>query len=144
MAKINKMKINGTSYELQDNSLSSDLSGFSGMVKNAGGSLSGAVAGTDYDYPVLKGTSAPTTSTKGAVGQRYVNTSATASNGKSAEYVCTAVSGSTYTWVAVGSAGHIVSASAPSNTSVLWINSNTGVVSFHNGSTWVACSAVWG
>ena len=40
----------------------------------------------------LSGTGAPTTSTVGAVGQRYINTS----NGD--EYTCEAVSGSTYTW----------------------------------------------
>lgn len=144
MAKINRMLNNGTTYELQDYELNNKLSSFSGVVKNASGTLSQAVAGTDYDYPVLKGTGAPTTSTKASVGQRYVNTSATAANGVSAEYVCTAVSGSTYTWVAVGSAGHIVASTAPSNTSVLWVNSSTGVMSYYNGSTWVACTAVWG
>lgn len=40
----------------------------------------------------LTGTGAPTTSTVGAVGQRYVNTS----NGD--EYTCEEVSGDTYTW----------------------------------------------
>lgn len=40
----------------------------------------------------LSGTGAPTTSTAGAVGQRYVNTS----NGD--EYTCVSASGGTYTW----------------------------------------------
>lgn len=40
----------------------------------------------------LSGTGAPTTSTVGAIGQRYINTS----NGD--EYTCEAISGDTYTW----------------------------------------------
>lgn len=113
MAKVNKVTTNGTTYELQDYELNTKLSGFSGVVKNAAGTLSQAVAGTDYDYPVLKGTSAPSTSTKGSVGQRYVNTRARTSNGLAVEYVCVAA-GSTYTWVSAGSAGASLSVIADS------------------------------
>lgn len=42
--------------------------------------------------PFIEGTGAPSTSTQGSVGQRYVNTS----NGD--VYTCKSVSGSTYTW----------------------------------------------
>ncbi len=40
----------------------------------------------------IAGTSAPSTSTVGAIGQHYLNTAS------GVEYVCTAVSGNTYTW----------------------------------------------
>lgn len=100
MAKVNKVTTNGTTYELQDYELNSNLSVITGIVKSSAGSLSKAVAGTDYDYPVLKGTSAPTTSTIGAIGQHYLNTSAIE---PPYEWVCVKVSGSTYTWVEVGS-----------------------------------------
>lgn len=102
MAKVNKLTTNGTTYELQDYALNASLSGITGIVKSSSGTLSKAVAGTDYDYPVIKGTTAPTTSTAGVVGQRYINTTATADNGLAAEYVCTNVSSGVYTWVGAG------------------------------------------
>ena len=40
--------------------------------------------------------------------------------------------------------GHVVSPSAPTDTSKLWINSSTGVLSYHNGSSWVGVKGVWG
>jgi hypothetical protein len=46
---------------------------------------------------------------------------------------------------AIASAGgHVVSASEPSDTKKLWINSSTGVLSYHNGSSWVGVKGVWG
>lgn len=99
MAKINKVTTNGTTYELQDYDLNDSLSKIVGIVKSNQGSLSNAVAGIDYDYPVLKGKNAPTTSTVGAIGQHYLNTSATKAP---YEWVCVKISGSTYTWVEVG------------------------------------------
>lgn len=63
----------------------------------------------------LTGTSAPTTSTVGVVGQHYINTTAT---GHPYEYVCTAVSSGTYTWVPVDS----------SDAPVTSVNSKTGAV----------------
>lgn len=73
-----------------------------GILKGDGeGGLSAAVAGTDYGYAALTGTSAPTTSTVGAVGQHYLDTA------HGVEYVCKAVTTSgdpavtTYTWIPV-------------------------------------------
>ena len=47
---------------------------------------------------ILTGTSAPTTSTVGAVGQFYIDTAG------SILYQCFAVSGNTYTWNKIGAA----------------------------------------
>ena len=68
-----------------------------GILKCSGaGNVTAAVAGTDYDYAVLVGSTDPTMATVGAVGQRYVNTVSQVS------FVCTAVtegaSGPEYTW----------------------------------------------
>lgn len=64
----------------------------SDTVLSAIGKLQAQVSkATEKAY--LSGTGEPTTSTKGVVGQRYVNTS----NGD--VYTCTATSGSTYTWI---------------------------------------------
>lgn len=49
----------------------------------------------------LSGTSDPTTSTVGVVGQRYLNTTS------GAEFACTAVSGSVYTWMRRPMAGSL-------------------------------------
>lgn len=41
--------------------------------------------------------------------------------------------------------GHVLSASAPADTSLLWIDTgNGGVTKYYNGSAWVAVRAVWG
>lgn len=41
--------------------------------------------------------------------------------------------------------GHIVSATAPSNTNLLWIDTaNGGVLKYHDGSSWVGVKGVWG
>jgi len=108
MEKLNKVTTNGVTYTLQDYELNNSLSGIYGLVKSYEGYLSEAVAGTDYDYPVLVGTSAPTPTTQGSIGQRYINKNATIENGLIAEYVCTSV-GSTYTWIAVGATGNLLS-----------------------------------
>lgn len=86
-------------------SITVDISGkqdtitVNGVVKSDGnGNLSAAVAGTDYDYPKLTGSSDPSTSTTGAVGQTYVNTST------GNEFTCVAIvpgedpEPTTYTW----------------------------------------------
>ena len=80
------------------------------------------VGSTTYDLQdsgaqrvTLTGTSAPTTSTVGVVGQHYINTSATS---HPYEYVCTAVSSGTYTWIPVDS----------SEAPVTSVNSKTGAV----------------
>lgn len=64
------------------------------------------VGSTTYDIQdsnaqrkMLEGAGAPTTSTVGTIGQHYYNTSATA---PPFEYICTAISGSTYTWMPFG------------------------------------------
>ena len=64
------------------------------QIKELPGKIQGAV-----DEVVLSGAGAPTTSTTGTVGQLYEDTT----NGKL--YICTAVSGSTYTWSEVGAGG---------------------------------------
>ena len=58
-----------------------------------------AITDTVEASQVLTGSSAPATSTAGVVGQYYANTSTTPPT----RYVCTAVSGSTYTWTRVAS-----------------------------------------
>jgi len=80
------------------------------------------VGSTTYDLQdsgaqrvTLIGASAPTTSTVGVVGQHYINTSATS---HPYEYVCTAVSSGTYTWIPVDS----------SDAPVTSVNSKTGAV----------------
>lgn len=54
---------------------------------------------TVYALIPLKGESDPTTSTAGVVGQFYTNTTT------NMLFQCTAISGSTYTWVSVGGGG---------------------------------------
>ena len=107
MEKLNKVTTNGTTYTLQDYELNNSLSGINGLVKSSIGYLTEAIAGIDYDYPVLVGTSAPTPNTKGEIGQRYINKNATMQNGLAAEYVCTSV-GSVYTWIPIGTIGNVL------------------------------------
>jgi len=64
------------------------------------------VGSTTYDIQdsnaqreTITGSGAPTTSTVGTVGLHYFNTSATA---PPYEYICTNVSGNTYTWLPAG------------------------------------------
>lgn len=67
--------------------------GAAGILKADGaGNISTAALGTDVPFPILSGSSAPTSSTAGSVGQLYVDTT----NKKI--YRLDAVSGSTYTW----------------------------------------------
>lgn len=108
MNKLNKVTTNGTTYTLQDYELNNSLSGINGLVKSSTGYLTEAIAGTDYDYPVLVGTSAPTPNTKGEIGQRYINKNATIDNGLVPEYICTSV-GSVYTWIPIGTIGNVLS-----------------------------------
>lgn len=74
-----------------------------GLLKGTGqGNVTAAAAGTDYGYPMLKGSAAPATSTVGAIGQMYLNITS------GALYVCTATGSEGYTWSAVsGGAGGI-------------------------------------
>lgn len=39
---------------------------------------------------------------------------------------------------------YVKQATAPSNTNVLWIDTTNNLIKFHNGTSWVATSAVWG
>lgn len=68
-----------------------------GVLKGDGaGVVSAAVAGTDYGYPLLKGSGAPAKSTAGETGQHYLDTT----HGK--EYICKGKNGSNYTWGLAG------------------------------------------
>lgn len=86
-----KAKVLGTILKGLNTSVDSAISA-TDSVLSAFGKLQAQI-NTAKQKDFLSGTSNPTTSTKGTVGQRYVNTS----NGN--WYVCTAVSGGSYTWV---------------------------------------------
>lgn len=88
MSYLDQITVDSTTYDLQD---------------------SGAQRAT------LTGSTAPTTSTVGVVGQHYINTSAT---GHPYEYVCTNVSSGTYTWIPVDA----------SDAPVTSVNNKTGAV----------------
>ena len=156
MAKLNKFVSNGIEYEVQDYELNDSLSKVNGILKSSKGSLETAKAGTDYDYPVITGDGAPSTLTIAiGVGQRYVDLTATSENGRVPEYVCTAITGSSYTWAATGVTknsipsveGYVVSNIAPESTTALWIDSsNDGVLKYFNetSNTWEPVNTVWG
>ena len=43
-----------------------------------------------------------------------------------------------------GGVAYVISSTAPSNTSVIWIDSgNSYIARVHNGTSWVALGAVW-
>ena len=72
----------------------------SGILKgNGSGTVTAAVAGTDYDFACLTGATDPTEATVGALTQHYLNTSS------GVEFVCTGIDDSdtptVYTWVKV-------------------------------------------
>lgn len=68
-----------------------------GVLKGDGdGGVTAAAAGTDYGYPLLKGSGVPKTSTAGEIGQHYLDTD----SGK--EYTCKKKTGANYTWVLAG------------------------------------------
>ena len=70
----------------------------SGILKgNGAGDVSAATAGTDYGYPQLTGAGAPTTTTAGAVGQHYFDTT------NNVEYICKTADTTTpsYTWIPI-------------------------------------------
>lgn len=74
----------------------------SSYTKNALSARQGKVLKDLIDSLIIKGSGAPTAATVGTVGKLYEDTT----NGKL--YQCTAVSGSTYTWEAVGGGGGAV------------------------------------
>lgn len=100
-SKLNKLTKNGVTYDLQDKEISDKLASVNGIIKDNAGTLTTAVQGTDYGYPLLKGAGAPSTSTIASVGQHYFDTSAVKAP---YEYVCVAA-GSTYTWTEAGGGG---------------------------------------
>lgn len=63
------------------------------------GSITYDLQDSNAQRKMLEGAGAPTTSTVGTIGQHYYNTSATE---PPFEYICTSVSGSTYTWLPFG------------------------------------------
>ena len=83
-------KVKATELKGIDTS-SKDPVSASDTVLSALGKLQGQATEASESH-FIKGSGAPTTSTKGSVGQRYVN----ASNGD--WYTCTSVSGNAYTW----------------------------------------------
>lgn len=43
-----------------------------------------------------------------------------------------------------GGSGAVISATAPEDTSLLWIDTSSGVLKYHNGTAWVATKSTWG
>lgn len=96
MSYLDQITVDSTTYDLQD---------------------SGAQRVT------LTGSSAPTTSTVGVVGQHYINTSATE---PPYEYVCISVSSGTYTWEPIGEEEVYVGNTTPTGTAQkLWIDTGS-------------------
>lgn len=96
MSYLDQITVDSTTYDLQD---------------------SGAQRVT------LTGSSAPTTSTVGVVGQHYIDTSATA---PPYEYVCINVSSGTYTWEPIGENEIYVGDTTPTGTAQqLWIDTGS-------------------
>ena len=73
--------------------------GSGNIPKLVNGAVENAIPGADFGLPNLTGSTNPTSSTVGVVGQMYVNTT----NG--AMYVCTNATASTYTWSPVSGGG---------------------------------------
>lgn len=42
-----------------------------------------------------------------------------------------------------GGSGFVKSSTAPSNTRLMWLDTGTSLMKYHNGSAWVACTAVY-
>lgn len=96
MSYLDQITVDSTTYDLQD---------------------SGAQRVT------LTGSSAPTTSTVGVVGQHYIDTSATE---PPYEYVCINVSNGTYTWEPIGENEIYVGDTTPTGTAQqLWIDTGS-------------------
>ena len=62
------------------------------LVGDGSGGVTAAVAGVDYGFPLPSGTTDPTPSTVGLVGQHYFNTAT------GEEFVCAGESGGSYVW----------------------------------------------
>lgn len=110
-------------YLLDQYSLTNSLTSTStttALTANQGKTLKDLVDGL-----AISGAGAPTTSTVGTVGKLYEDTT----NGKL--YICTAVSGSTYTWTEVGAGGSgptVVQTTGTSTTDVMSQNAVTSMV----------------
>ena len=70
-----------------------------GFLKSNGLGTISAAGTSSFGLPILVRTSAPTVSTVGEIGQLCVNKSSSPAS----IYICTAISGSTYTWTKIGS-----------------------------------------
>lgn len=114
---------NSSQYVLLSGTVQNNLISTSGtmpLAANQGRVLKGLI-----DSIAIRGAGAPTTSTVGTVGKLYEDTT----NGKL--YICTAVSGSTYTWEEVGAGGSgptVVQTTGTSTTDVMSQNAVTSMV----------------
>lgn len=157
--KLNKIISNGIEYEVQDSTLYNSLRDKKGILKSSeGGLFEEAIAGTDYDFPVITGQGAPSVLTIAlGEGQRYIDLTADVENGRAPEYVCTKIdkANNKYTWVPAGITanqlpsvqGYIVSSTPPDSQYVLWVDSSDdGVLKYFNSETnlWEAVNTVWG
>lgn len=126
--------INGATGYFSSSKDSQDIT-YSALYNNLTTATSGDAALDAYqgkvlkdliDSLVIKGTGAPTTSTVGTVGQLYEDTT----NGDL--YICTTVSGSTYTWEEVGAGGGsgptVVQTTGTSTTDVMSQNAVSSMV----------------